>query len=80
VTCADVVFGRRNVIRDRDAKYPDVIDAVLRDVGIITVLTGVRVPRMNAITERWAKSLRSGVARSHIDLERDASSARAAQV
>jgi hypothetical protein len=46
------------MIRDRDAKYPDVIDAVLHDVGIATVLAGVRIPRMNAITERWVKTFR----------------------
>jgi hypothetical protein len=48
----------RYMIRDRDAKYPDVIDAVLHDVGIATVLAGVRIPRMNAITERWVKTFR----------------------
>jgi putative transposase len=49
----------RYLIRDRDAKYPELIDAVLRDVGITTVLTGVRMRRMNAITERWVTTLRS---------------------
>lgn len=32
------------LIRDRDAKYPALIDAVLADAGIRTVLTGVRIP------------------------------------
>ena len=53
-------LGRiRYLIRDRDAKYPELIDAVLRDVGITTVLSGIRIPRMNAITERWVKTLRT---------------------
>lgn len=57
---AEGALGRiRYLIRDRDAKYPGLIDVVLRDVGITTVLTGVRMPRMNAITERWVKTLRS---------------------
>lgn len=57
---APETLGRiRYLIRDRDAKYPELIDAVLRDVGITTVLTGVRVPRMNAIIERWVKTLRT---------------------
>jgi len=49
----------RFLIRDRDAKYPALIDEVLADAGITTVLTGVRLPRMNAIIERWVKTLRT---------------------
>lgn len=49
----------RFLIRDRDATYPALIDEVLGDAGITTVLTGVRVPRMNAIMERWVKTLRA---------------------
>jgi transposase len=47
------------LIRDRDAKYLALIDEVLSDAGISTVLTGIRMPRMNAITERWVKTLRA---------------------
>jgi hypothetical protein len=39
------------LIRDRDAKYPALIDSILSSAGISTVLTSVRMPRMNAITE-----------------------------
>jgi transposase len=49
----------RFLIRDRDAKYPTLLDKIISDAGISTVLTGVRTPRMNAITERWAKTLRT---------------------
>jgi len=49
----------RFLIRDRDAKYPTLIGEILSEVGITTVLTGVRMPRMNAITERWVKTLRA---------------------
>jgi len=49
----------RFLIRDRDAKYPALLDKILSDAGISTVLAGVRMPRMNAITERWAKTLRT---------------------
>lgn len=49
-------LGRiRYVIHDRDAKYPELIDAVLRDIGITTVLSGVRMPGVNAITERGSR-------------------------
>jgi transposase InsO family protein len=47
------------LIRDRDAKYPALIDEILTSAGITTVLTGIRMPRMNSITERWVKTLRT---------------------
>jgi transposase len=47
------------LIRDRDAKYPALVDEILSNAGTTTVLTGVRMPRMNAITERWVKTLRT---------------------
>ena len=34
----------RFLIRDRDAKYPALIDKILSDTGIATVLSGVRMP------------------------------------
>jgi putative transposase len=43
----------RFLIRDRDGKYPGLFDAVLKDAGIEVVLSGVQMPRMNAIMERW---------------------------
>jgi len=46
------------LIRDRDGKYPALFDTVLADTGITTVLTGVQVPRMNSIMERWIQSCR----------------------
>ena len=46
------------MIRDRDGKFPGVFDAVLADAGIRVVLTGVRMPRMNAITERQVQACR----------------------
>jgi transposase InsO family protein len=48
----------RFLIRDRDGKFPALFDAVLADVGIDVVLTGVRMPRMNTITERWIQTCR----------------------
>jgi Integrase core domain len=46
------------LIRDRDAKFPDLFDRILNDTGIDIVLTGVRMPRMNSITERWVRACR----------------------
>jgi hypothetical protein len=46
------------LIRDRDAKYPALFDEILSATGIQVVLTGVRIPRMNAIMERWVQTCR----------------------
>ena len=48
----------RYLIRDRDAKLPALFDEVLRDAGIAVVLTGTRMPRMNAVMERWVRTCR----------------------
>jgi len=48
----------RFLIRDRDGKFPVLFDAVLADAGIEAVLTGVRMPRMNSIMERWVQTCR----------------------
>jgi transposase len=48
----------RYLIRDRDGKYPAVFDRILNDAGVQVVLTGVRMPRMNAIMERWVQTCR----------------------
>jgi putative transposase len=47
------------LVRDRDSKYTATFDAVLEDEGIAIVKTGIRVPRMNAIMERWVRSCRT---------------------
>ncbi|GAA2125119.1 integrase core domain-containing protein [Actinomadura napierensis] len=48
----------RFLIRDRDTKFPGLFDAILADAGIQAVLTGVRMPRMNAVIERWEQNCR----------------------
>ncbi len=48
----------RFLVRDRDAMHPALIDKILGSAGIATVPTGVRMPRMNSIMERWVKTLR----------------------
>jgi putative transposase len=47
------------LIRDRDSKYTTAFDAVFVDEGIATVTTGIRVPRINAIMERWVRTCRA---------------------
>jgi putative transposase len=46
------------LIRDRDGKYPALFDAVLADAGITVVLSGIQIPRMNAVMERWVRTCR----------------------
>jgi transposase len=48
----------RYLIRDRDAKFPGLFDETLADAGIAIVLTGIRMPRMNAVMERWVRTCR----------------------
>ena len=54
----DAGNSARFLIRDHDGKFPALFDAVLADAGISIVLSGVQIPRMNAIMERWIQSCR----------------------
>lgn len=49
----DVGAAVKYLIRDRDGEFPALLDQVLVDTGIEVELTGVRMPRMNSIMERW---------------------------
>ncbi|WP_308295602.1 hypothetical protein [Streptomyces odontomachi] len=48
----------RDQDQDQDGEYPQLFDASLADIGIEVVLTGIRMPGMHAITERWARTCR----------------------
>ncbi|WP_223190359.1 integrase core domain-containing protein [Nonomuraea terrae] len=48
----------RFLLRDRDGKFPALMNEVLAEAGIKTVLTDIRMPRMNSIMERWVQSCR----------------------
>ncbi|MGW7419076.1 integrase core domain-containing protein [Streptomyces sp. NPDC054813] len=54
----DAGFRARFLIRDRDGKFPALFDTILNDAGIEVVLSGVRMPRMNSIMERWVQTCR----------------------
>ncbi|WP_405476120.1 helix-turn-helix domain-containing protein [Streptomyces sp. NBC_00009] len=46
----------RFLLRDRDGKFPALFDAILHDAGIEVVLSGIQMPRMNSIMERWVQT------------------------
>ncbi|MET7338771.1 integrase core domain-containing protein [Nonomuraea sp. NPDC005650] len=46
------------LIRDRDGKFPALMEEILAEAGIQTVLAGIRMPRVNAIMEWWVQSCR----------------------
>jgi transposase InsO family protein len=54
----DVGSNAKYLIRDRDGKYPAMFDTALADAGITVVRSGVQVPRMNAVMERWVRTCR----------------------
>jgi transposase InsO family protein len=54
----DVDSRARFLIRDRDSKFTQAFDAVLADAGLQVVKSGVRMPRMNSIMERWIQTCR----------------------
>ena len=46
------------LIRDRDGRYPALLDTILADTGITVIHSGIRVPRMNSIMKRWIQTCR----------------------
>jgi putative transposase len=54
----DVGGKARFLIRDRDSEFTQAFDAVLADAGLEAVTSGVRMPRLNSIMERWIQTCR----------------------
>ncbi|MFK4268798.1 integrase core domain-containing protein [Streptomyces milbemycinicus] len=47
------------LIRDRDSKFTATFDALMADAGLKVVTTGIRLPRMNSLMERWIQTCRT---------------------
>ena len=58
------LLARRHAARSRpgrpgrDGKYPRLFDTVLKDAGVTVVLSGIHMPRMNVVMERWIQTCR----------------------
>ncbi|MFE5587144.1 integrase core domain-containing protein [Kitasatospora sp. NPDC056531] len=48
----------RFLIRDRDSKFTASFDALMAHAGLSVVATGIRIPRMNSVMERWIQTCR----------------------
>ncbi|MFB9579903.1 integrase core domain-containing protein, partial [Streptomyces yanii] len=46
------------LIRDRDSKFTTAFDALLADAGLKVVTSGIQIPRMNSLMERWIQTCR----------------------
>ncbi len=49
----------RFLIRDRDSKFTTAFDVLMADAGLKVITTGIRIPRMNSVMERWIQTCRT---------------------
>ncbi|WP_405476095.1 integrase core domain-containing protein [Streptomyces sp. NBC_00009] len=54
----DASSKARFLIRDRDSKSTTAFDALVADAGQKVIITGIQMPRMNSLMERWIQTCR----------------------
>jgi transposase InsO family protein len=54
----DVGTTAKYLIQDRDSTFTQAFDAVFTGQDIEIVTTGIRIPRINSIMERWVQTCR----------------------
>lgn len=55
----DVGSRAKFLIRDRDSKFTAAFDALVSHADVKVVTTGIRIPRMNSLMERWIQTCRN---------------------
>jgi putative transposase len=50
--------GKKFLVLDRDTKFTEAFRKTLASAGVETVLTAVRAPNMNAVAERFVKTIK----------------------
>ncbi|MFN7591211.1 MAG: integrase core domain-containing protein [Planctomycetota bacterium] len=50
--------GKKKLVIDRDTKFTETFRKTLAGAGVETVLTAVRAPNMNAVAERFVKTIK----------------------
>jgi transposase InsO family protein len=53
------LLGKRYLLHDRDSKFTDAFDRLLRDSGVEPVVLPPRSPNLNAHCERFVRSIKS---------------------
>jgi putative transposase len=56
--CAGFLWGKRSLIHDRDTKFTQAFDTLLKDSGVEPVVLPPRSPNLNAHCERFIRSIK----------------------
>ena len=56
--CEGFLLGKRYLIHDRDTKFTQAFDALLKDSGVEPILLPPRSPNLNAHCERFVRSIK----------------------
>jgi len=57
--CDGFLLGKRYLIHDRDTKFTQAFDQLLRDSGVEPIVLPPRSPNLNAHAERFVRSIKS---------------------